>query len=331
MIFSTSRYSISPADGPRFESLAAHHFANAASECSEFLRHKRYLISPAILKKSGIKYKTQVQRPGDAIITFPGSYHFGFNTGFNVAESSNFAIPEWIPQGIHSNICLCRPDSVRIDMDRITALLIHYEQYCLDHQHRISYRDWATLELERKAKQQQSPSGKTRETYTLDTAKCSVPTRSKSKIVPISYPSRKKQQQPQRKAGKWNNTSHPHRIAQKASPKHFKKKSKVLYFQQDESLRCLEGTIIEVIENHARVNFKGLSKKDDEWIRLDSADLFLDGGAVQNVSKNTPEKKKRKKRSYKEQSPKMSMEKVNESREVDLFVPNRIGDFFAGA
>ena len=79
-------YAISPDDSERFKSFAISHFGAAAAQCPEFLRHKRYLLSPAILRKAGISFTTQIQRPGDAIITFPGSYHFGFNTGFNIAE-----------------------------------------------------------------------------------------------------------------------------------------------------------------------------------------------------------------------------------------------------
>ena len=37
-------------------------FPSAARDCPEFLRHKRYLISPSILSKAGISYTTQVQR-----------------------------------------------------------------------------------------------------------------------------------------------------------------------------------------------------------------------------------------------------------------------------
>ena len=36
--------------------------AVSARDCPEFLRHKRYLISPSILSKAGISYTTQVQR-----------------------------------------------------------------------------------------------------------------------------------------------------------------------------------------------------------------------------------------------------------------------------
>ena len=59
-------YGIAREDSKRFESLAQSHFVGRASECSEFLRHKRCLLSPAILRKAGIKFTTCVQRPGDA-------------------------------------------------------------------------------------------------------------------------------------------------------------------------------------------------------------------------------------------------------------------------
>jgi len=39
------------------------------------------------------------QEPGDFIITFPYGYHSGFNTGYNIAESTNFATLRWIEYG----------------------------------------------------------------------------------------------------------------------------------------------------------------------------------------------------------------------------------------
>ncbi|KAL7549531.1 hypothetical protein ACHAWF_012790 [Thalassiosira exigua] len=59
-------YAVAQEDARRFESLARSHFPGPAAECDEFLRHKQYLLSPAILKKAGIKFTTCVQRPGDA-------------------------------------------------------------------------------------------------------------------------------------------------------------------------------------------------------------------------------------------------------------------------
>ena len=135
-------YSIDREDSHRFESLMESYFPDEARQCSEFLRHKRNLLSPSILRKQGIRVYTTVQYPGDAMITFPGCYHFGFNLGFNVAESTNFAVPEWIALGRESKVCMCHPHSVRLNMERFEEV---YEWYLEDQESgaKLTYTEWA--------------------------------------------------------------------------------------------------------------------------------------------------------------------------------------------
>jgi hypothetical protein len=45
-----------------------------------------------------------------------------------VAEATNFAVPEWIPYGLTAKVCMCRPDSVRIDVARLIQLLQLYQK-----------------------------------------------------------------------------------------------------------------------------------------------------------------------------------------------------------
>jgi JmjC domain, hydroxylase len=134
-------YSIAEPDAARYNCLAEHYYSRVAGKCKEFLRHKRYLLSPAILQKAGIRYQTAIQYPGDAVITMPGGYHFGFNLGFNVAEATNFGVPEWLPFGREAKVCLCRPDSVRIDMFRLTELIrkFHVAQ---KRNRRLTFAEW---------------------------------------------------------------------------------------------------------------------------------------------------------------------------------------------
>jgi jumonji domain-containing protein 2 len=138
-------YAVAEPDAQRFMALAQHHFIHQFKQCREFLRHKRCMLSPAILKKAGIRYQTAIQYPGDAIITFPGGFHWGFNVGFNLAEATNFGVPEWIPFGRRARVCLCRPDSVRIDIDRLCNLLRRFEKDRKRNK-RLTWKEWRKRE-----------------------------------------------------------------------------------------------------------------------------------------------------------------------------------------
>ncbi|XP_008183316.1 lysine-specific demethylase 4C [Acyrthosiphon pisum] len=70
-----------------------------------------YAIPPEYL------FNKITQERGEFMITFPFGYHAGFNHGFNMAESTNFASPRWVEYGKRASQCHCRQDSVKISMD----------------------------------------------------------------------------------------------------------------------------------------------------------------------------------------------------------------------
>jgi jumonji domain-containing protein 2 len=91
---------IAPAHRGRFERYAKGTFFEEGNKCPEFLRHKACVISPSVLQSQSIPTSKLVQHAGEFILTFPGGYHQGYNTGFNCriiylltlgAESVNFA------------------------------------------------------------------------------------------------------------------------------------------------------------------------------------------------------------------------------------------------
>uniref|UniRef100_A0A7S1XSV0 JmjC domain-containing protein n=1 Tax=Phaeomonas parva TaxID=124430 RepID=A0A7S1XSV0_9STRA len=118
-----SWYAIRSADARRFESFASAAFQDKENECREYLRHKTSLLSPTLLRKrGGLEVTTVVQRAGEFVVTLPGSYHAGFNHGFNVAEATNFATPGWLDIGSAAGVCKCDPDSVQVDVERLRLL-----------------------------------------------------------------------------------------------------------------------------------------------------------------------------------------------------------------
>ncbi|KZF20625.1 hypothetical protein L228DRAFT_175625 [Xylona heveae TC161] len=117
-------YSISQEDARRFEAAMRSIWPNDAKQCSQFLRHKTYLISPSLLQSQfNIKVNRLVHHEGEFVITYPYGYHSGFNLGYNCAESVNFATENWLEYGRIAKKCDCEADSVWVDVGEIERKL----------------------------------------------------------------------------------------------------------------------------------------------------------------------------------------------------------------
>lgn len=56
------------------------------------------------------------------IIVWPGAYHSGVNSGWNLAEAMNFATKDWIEEGRRYQPCSCENlpvESIVLDLDLI--------------------------------------------------------------------------------------------------------------------------------------------------------------------------------------------------------------------
>jgi len=115
-------FAISPQDGKRFEMFASSMFPSQSNACSAWLRHKTSMINPNLVRNHGIKVRKIVHKAGEIVVTFPFGYHSGFNHGFNIAESTNFALPRWVKYGRDALRCFCTDDMVQINMDLFKIL-----------------------------------------------------------------------------------------------------------------------------------------------------------------------------------------------------------------
>lgn len=273
-------YAIAEEDTDRFESLMASMFSHQANACPQFLRHKRSLVSPSLLTKAGISYTTQVQRAGDIIITFPGAYHFGFNTGFNCAESTNFAVPEWIPFGDQAKICMCHPHSVRIGMRRFKELLDNFDD-CAAKRHstgnELTYGEWAKDFIRKKKKRESKdsveeiPTGKKPKAFTVEVMKL---VSARKKLGKKSAGKRKRNIK--------EVEEDDYRKAMPIKPSDLKPQTSVICLLETvNEVECyFRGSIVDVVERHAKIHFAGSSRREDVWLMLDSGKLFLDGGST---------------------------------------------------
>ena len=234
-----------------------------------------------------------------SVITFPGCYHFGFNTGFNVAESTNFAIPEWVPQGEEAGVCMCHPHSVRIQMKRLKDLLDSYEGDMRSREELgmpiLTYSNWAKHEA-KKLKKEARAYGIRKESmkegggeHGLNSLK--LPTSYNTSIAveitkELYIPSKtciRKRKAKRQEINEW-------RLAKRVRPGLFVPNTQVICMvdcdenddenndSADDDVEFFIGTIRTIVDGYVKVHLTGLAKKDDMWLEQDSDHLFLDGG-----------------------------------------------------
>jgi len=115
-------YCVPPMFAYKLERVANKMFPDMSSVCKNYTRHKCSMLSPKLLAKHGVRVHKMQQEERNMIIVFPHAYHSGFNHGYNIAESTNFALPRWVEYGKKFRPCTCSPDDkVAMDMDPFVA------------------------------------------------------------------------------------------------------------------------------------------------------------------------------------------------------------------
>lgn len=102
-------YIIPPIYADKLERILHTLFPDELKKCPGFIQHKYLLLTPEFLNENGIPFARAVQNPGELMILWPRTYHFGFNVGFNQAEAVNFATPQWYKDVKQEDIksCIC--------------------------------------------------------------------------------------------------------------------------------------------------------------------------------------------------------------------------------
>lgn len=112
-------YSIPQSEANKFFNVMKDVFPEEYKNCHDFLRHKTFLVSPQFLDKHDVKYNKIIHNEKEFMITYPYGYHAGFNYGYNLAESVNFALDDWFPIAEKTSKCECISDSVGINVKEL--------------------------------------------------------------------------------------------------------------------------------------------------------------------------------------------------------------------
>ena len=84
------------------------------------------MINPYYLKKKypELRITKTEHKAGEIMVVFGGSYHTGFNFGFNIAEAINYATIDWLRQVSETKHCKCLKNTVRASVFEIYGNLL---------------------------------------------------------------------------------------------------------------------------------------------------------------------------------------------------------------
>ncbi|KAE8769237.1 lysine-specific demethylase 5B [Hordeum vulgare] len=92
-------YGVPGAEANAFERVMRKALPDLFDAQPDLLFHLVTMLNPSVLRANGVPVYSVMQEPGNFVITFPRSYHGGFNLGLNCAEAVNFAPADWLPHG----------------------------------------------------------------------------------------------------------------------------------------------------------------------------------------------------------------------------------------
>ncbi|KAK2664046.1 hypothetical protein Ddye_002620 [Dipteronia dyeriana] len=92
-------YSVPGSEAGAFEKVMRNSLPDLFDAQPDLLFQLVTMLNPSVLQENGVPVYTVLQEPGNFVITFPRSYHAGFNFGLNCAEAVNFAPADWLPHG----------------------------------------------------------------------------------------------------------------------------------------------------------------------------------------------------------------------------------------
>lgn len=89
-------YGVPGAAAPEFEEAMKSKAPELFENQSDLLHQLVTIMNPNLLMERGVPVFRTDQHAGEFVITFPRSYHAGFNQGYNFAEAVNFAPSDWV-------------------------------------------------------------------------------------------------------------------------------------------------------------------------------------------------------------------------------------------
>nr|GEX57869.1 putative lysine-specific demethylase JMJ16 [Tanacetum cinerariifolium] len=115
-------YGVAGKDALKFEAAMRKKLPDLFAAQPDLLHKLVTQLSPTILNSEGVPVYRCIQNPGDFVLTFPRSYHSGFNCGFNCAEAVNVAPVDWLPHG-HTAVELYREQGRKTSISHDKLLL----------------------------------------------------------------------------------------------------------------------------------------------------------------------------------------------------------------